>query len=158
MFVSLRLAYVVVPEEMMELLANIRTQMDGFSPVLTQMTMSLFMEEGYFSSYLRRMRAVYGAKRETLVEALAPLASLGWTWSSNPAGMHLLMRHKSGNYVREVARASTLDLALLRAYRARRAQDDGFFLRFGALDPKGLQTGVDELVAVATKMAKLATK
>ena len=158
MFVSLRLAYVVVPEEMMELLANIRTQMDGFSPVLTQMTMSLFMEEGYFSSHLRRMRAVYSAKRETLVGALAPLASLGWTWSSNPAGMHLLLRHKNGNYVRELARASTLDLALLRAYSARRAQGDGFFLRFGALAPKSLQAGADELVAIATKMAKRTIK
>jgi GntR family transcriptional regulator/MocR family aminotransferase len=154
MFVSLRLAYVVVPEELVELLANIRTQMDGFSPALTQMTMSLFMEEGYFSSHLRRMRAIYGAKRTTLVEGLAPLASLGWTWSSNPAGMHLLVRHKSGNYVREVANASTLDLALLSRYRAARAQEDGFFLRFGALDSKSLRTGVDELVALAMKIAK----
>jgi GntR family transcriptional regulator / MocR family aminotransferase len=155
MFVSLRLAYVVVPEELVEMLANIRTQMDGFSPALTQMTMSLFMEEGYFSSHLRRMRAVYGAKRKTLMEGLAPLASFGWTWSSNPAGMHLLMRHRKGNYVREVAKASTLDLALLSRYRAARAQEDGFFLRFGALDSKSLRAGVDELVAVATKVAKL---
>jgi GntR family transcriptional regulator/MocR family aminotransferase len=154
MFVSLRLAYVVVPEELVELLANIRTQMDGFSPALTQMTMSLFMEEGYFSSHLRRMRAIYGAKRTTLVEGLAPLASLGWTWSSNPAGMHLLVRNKSGNYVREVANASTLDLALLSRYRAARAQEDGFFLRYGALDSKSLRTGVDELVALAMKIAK----
>src|SRR5579864_5045375 len=158
MFVSLRLAYVVVPEELVEMLANIRTQMDGFSPALTQMTMSLFMEEGYFSSHLRRMRAVYGAKRKTLVEGLAPLASFGWTWSSNPAGMHLLVRHKNGNYVREVAKASTLDLALLSRYRAARAQEDGFFLRFGALDSKSLRAGVDELVAVATKVARKAGK
>jgi hypothetical protein len=49
-------------------------------------------------------------------------------------------------------------LALLAGYRARRAQDDGFFLRFGALDPKSLQAGANELVAVATKMAKLTIK
>ena len=71
MFVSLRLAYLVVPEELVEPLANIRTQFDGFTPALTQMTMSLFMDEGYFSSHLRRMRAVYGAKRAALVEGLA---------------------------------------------------------------------------------------
>jgi GntR family transcriptional regulator/MocR family aminotransferase len=146
MFVSLRLAYVVVPEELVELLANIRTQMDGFTPVLAQMTMSLFMEEGYFSSHLRRMRGLYGWKRKTLVAGLGPMAAKGWTWSENPAGMHLLLRHKRGDYVREVAKASALDLALLSRYRAARAQDDGLFLRFGALDPDGLQAGIKELV------------
>src|SRR6185437_4516187 len=48
MFVSLRLAYAVVPEELVEPLANIRTQLDGFTPALQQMAMSLFMDEGHF--------------------------------------------------------------------------------------------------------------
>jgi GntR family transcriptional regulator/MocR family aminotransferase len=152
MFVSLRLAYMVAPEELAEPLANIRTQMDGFTPALTQMAMSLFMDEGYFASHLRRMRAVYGAKRKMLVEGLAPLAARGWTWSDNPAGMHLLVRHKSGEHVRAVAKASSLHLALLSEYRAARTQDDGLFLRFGALGPESLQAGVEELVGVAKKM------
>jgi GntR family transcriptional regulator/MocR family aminotransferase len=154
MFASLRLAYVVIPEEFVELLANLRTQMDGFSPALTQMTMGLFMEEGYFSSHLRRMRAVYGAKRKRLVEGLAPLAAEGWRWPENPAGMHLLVRHQRGDYVREVVKASRLDLALLSRYRAARAQDDGLLLRFGALDHDSLQTGAEALVAVATNVAR----
>src|SRR5579859_103071 len=149
MFVSLRLAYVVVPEELIELLANIRTQMDGFSPAVVQMTMTLFMEEGYLSSHMRHMRTLYAAKRKALVDGLAPLATRGWTWSGNPAGMHLLIRHRRGEYVRAIAKASPLELALLSRYRAIRAQDDGLFLRFGALDPESLQAGVDELADVA---------
>jgi len=152
MFVSLRLAYAVVPEELVEPLADIRTQMDGFSPALAQMTMSLFIDEGYFSSHMRNMRSVYALKRKMLVDGLAPLAERGWTWSSNPAGMHLLVRHRRGEYVRKVAKASTLDLALLRRYRASRGQDDGLFLRFGALSPDRLQAGVEELVKAAKKI------
>jgi len=55
MFVSLRLAYLVVPERLVEPLANIRTQLDGFTAPQTQMTMSMFMDEGQFSSHLRRL-------------------------------------------------------------------------------------------------------
>lgn len=153
MFVSLRLAYMVVPEPLVEPLANIRTQMDGFTPALTQMTMSLFMEEGYFASHLRHMRAVYGAKRKALVEGFAPLAALGWIWSDNPAGMHLLVRHKKGDYVRAVAKAGDLDLALLSRYRTARMQDDGLFLRFGALDSASLHAGVKALVAAGAQLA-----
>ena len=152
MFVSLRLAYLVAPEELVEPLANVRTQLDGFTPPHAQMAVSLFMDEGYFSTHLRRMRAAYGAKRAALVEGLAPLAALGWTWSSNPAGMHLLVRHEEGEYVRAVAASAPLDLALLSSYRAARARDDGLFLRFGALDAASLRAGVAALVAAAKKV------
>lgn len=154
MFVSLRLAYVVVPEELVELLANIRTQMDGFGPALAQRTMALFMEEGYFASHLRRMRAVYGAKRKALIDGLAPLIAQGWTWSDNPAGMNLLVRHRNGEYVRRVAHASSLELTLLSRYRTARRREDGLFLRFGALDAQSLRAGVGELATVAAKTSR----
>jgi GntR family transcriptional regulator/MocR family aminotransferase len=151
MFVSLRLAYAVVPEALVEPLANIRTQLDGFTPAVRQMAMSLFMDEGRFSSHLRHMRTVYGAKRAVLVEGLAPLLGQGWSWSSNPAGMHLLIRHALGGYVRAVAASSPLDLALLSSYRVARSGDDGLLLRFGALDAPSLRAGVEALVAAARK-------
>ena len=147
MFVSLRLAYAVVPPQLVEPLADIRTQLDGFSPAFSQMATSLFLDEGHFATHLRRMRVIYGAKREALVEGLAPLASRGWTWPSNPAGLHLLVRHRDGEHVERVAaRAPKLDLARLDAYRARPRSDDGLFLRFGSLDLQGLHQGVAELV------------
>jgi GntR family transcriptional regulator/MocR family aminotransferase len=146
-FVSLRLAYAVIPEGLVERLANVRTQLDGFTPAARQMTMALFMEGGQFSSHLRRMRAVYAAKRTLLVEGLAPLAAYGWTWSRNPAGLHLLVRHEDGDRVRDVAAASSLDLALLSSYRAARRRDDGLLLRFGALDTASLRSGLAALLA-----------
>jgi GntR family transcriptional regulator/MocR family aminotransferase len=155
MFVSLRIAYAVVPEEIVEPLANIRTQMDGFTPAARQMALSLFMDAGHFSTHLRRMRAVYGAKRAMLIEGLAPLAAHGWTWQSNPAGMHLLAAHAKGDYVRAVAAASSLDLALLRSYRMTRARDDGLLLRFGALDAASLQGGIAALLEAADKVKAL---
>lgn len=151
MFVSLRLAYAVVPERLIEPLATIRTQLDGFSPAQSQMTMSLFMEEGHFAAHLRHMRAVYGAKRSALVEGLAPLAARGWTWSNNPAGLHLLVRHPAVRYVRAVAADRSFDLALVSAYRIASAPDEGLFLRFGGLGPAGLQSGIAALAAAARK-------
>jgi GntR family transcriptional regulator/MocR family aminotransferase len=149
MFVALRLAYVVVPDALVEPLANLRTQLDGFTPALAQRTMSLFMDEGYFPLHLRRMRAAYGAKHAALVEGLEPLVARGWSWSDNPAGLHLLVRHRSASRVRALAEASGLDLALLSAYRARPAEGDGLLLRFGGLDLGSVRDGVERLVAAA---------
>jgi hypothetical protein len=58
------------------------------------------------------------------------------------------------NYVRAVAAASSLELALLSSYRVARTRDDGLFLRFGALDTASLQAGVAALVAAANNTSR----
>ena len=140
MFVSLRLAYAVVPQQLVEPLANIRSQLDGFTSVSGQKTMSLFMDEGYFSAHLRRMRGVYAEKRSALMEGLAPLADYGWSWTKSPSGMHLLVRHRKGDLVRRIAKQSSMDLALLTAYRTERGLDDGLFLRYAALNMSAVKS------------------
>ena len=149
MFVSLRLAFAVVPSAVVEPLANLRTQLDGFTTPAHQFAMSLFMDEGHFASHLRRMRAIYRTKRAALIDALGPLRQLGWTWSPASGGMHLLLRHADGRYVRATARASGLDLALLSTYRAGRRSDDGLLLRFGALDASAIVEGASALSRAA---------
>ncbi|HXR97951.1 MAG TPA: PLP-dependent aminotransferase family protein [Terriglobales bacterium] len=149
MYVGLRLAYAVVPEELVEALANIRTQMDGFTPPERQLAMSLFLEEGHFATHLRRMRAVYGAKHAQLTAGLAPLAARGWSWPTEPAGLHLLLRHGDARRVARIAATSGLELARLSAYRLRPGRGDGLMLRFGGLEEAALAGGIKTLVEEA---------
>ncbi|HET7250169.1 MAG TPA: PLP-dependent aminotransferase family protein [Gemmatimonadales bacterium] len=144
-FVSLRLAYLVLPEPLVEPLANLRTQLDGFTPAIPQLTMSAFMDDGHFAPHLRRMRAIYGEKHAQLVAGLRPLAQRGWSWSPNPAGLHLLVRHPSAELVRRVVATSGLALARLSAYRLRPARDDGLLLRYGGLDLEDVCAGAAQL-------------
>jgi GntR family transcriptional regulator/MocR family aminotransferase len=149
MFISLRVAFALVPRSLVEPLANIRTQLDGFTAPWRQMAVSLFMDEGHFASHLRHMRSVYGAKRELLLATLAPMRELGWSWPANAAGMHVMVRHPTVSHVRAVASGSGLDLALLSAYRLRPARGDGLFLRFGALEPRAIGEGARRLLETA---------
>src|SRR5690242_19548436 len=93
------------------------------------------------------MRATYGAKRASMIDGLAPLATRGWTWSENTAGLHLLIRHADRDHVRAGAATPGLDLALMSAYRTVAAPGDGLFLRFGGLDARSLESGVAALAA-----------
>ncbi len=142
MFVSLRLAFAVVPAALVEPLANIRTQLDAFSPPLAQLAMSRFMDAGHFTAHVRRMRGVYAAKCTQITTGLAGLGSGGWTLPDKPAGLQIMLRHPDGALVRRAAAASGLDVALLSSYRKRRARDDGLFLRFGGLTATQIESGI----------------
>ncbi|RDS86301.1 PLP-dependent aminotransferase family protein [Dyella psychrodurans] len=149
MFVSLRLAFAVVPEAMVEQLANIRTQLDAFNAPLIQLAMSRFMDEGHFSTHVRHMRNVYAEKAAVLTEGLKPLANHGWTWEKGTAGLQILLRHPNARQVQRTAEASGLEVHLLNSYRHKPADDDGLLLRFGGLSIPAIHLGVERLVSVA---------
>jgi GntR family transcriptional regulator / MocR family aminotransferase len=149
MFVSLRLAFAVVPETMAEHLANIRTQSDAFTAPLAQLAMSRFMDEGHFSTHVRRMRGVYAAKCAVFAEALTPLADCGWTWENNTVGVQIMLHHSDAQEVRRTAKASGLALHLLSSYRHKLTNDDGLLLRFGGLSFPAIRPGIERLISAA---------
>ena len=151
MFVSLRLAFAVVPESLVEPLANIRTQLDAFSAPLAQLAMSRFMDEGHFSTHVRRMRGVYAEKCAAITEGLAPLADRGWTWEDGTVSVQILLRHPDAREVRRTAEASGLTLHFLNSYRHMPADDDGLLLRFGGLSLPAIRAGVERLVSAALR-------
>jgi GntR family transcriptional regulator/MocR family aminotransferase len=155
MFVSLRLAFAVVPEFMVDPLANIRTQLDAFNPPLTQLTMSRFMDEGHFSTHVRRMRALYDAKRTVVTKGLSPLSSSGWTWDDNTMGVQLMLHHPDARKVLRTAEASGLALHLLSSYRHGIAGNDGLLLRFGGLGIPAVRDGVERLVCASQRIENL---
>jgi GntR family transcriptional regulator/MocR family aminotransferase len=149
MFVSLRLAFAVVPESMVEQLANIRTQLDAFNPPLTQLAMSRFMDEGHFASHVRRMRGLYADKCAVIAAGIAPLSSCGWTWSEHSMGLQIMLHHPDAREVARTAKASGLALHLLSSYRQQPARGDGLLLRFGGLGVSAIRPGLEQLVSAA---------
>jgi GntR family transcriptional regulator/MocR family aminotransferase len=154
MFVALRLAYAVVPAALVEPLANIRTQLDGFTPPVPQIAMSFFMDDGYFATHLRHMRAIYRDKCAALAGGLKPLERHGWRCRGSRAGMHLVVEHPDADYARRVARDSGLDVRTLGSYRAARARGDGLVLRYGGLSIDEIERGCRQLVGAAQTVSQ----
>lgn len=68
LFPGLRLGYVVVPPALVDAFAAARALVDRTPPVLSQMTLALFIQEGHFARHIRRMRKLYQGRRQVLLE------------------------------------------------------------------------------------------
>jgi GntR family transcriptional regulator/MocR family aminotransferase len=66
----LRRGYIVCPPRLAEVVAEQKGSDDRGSPVLDQLVRARVIESGRFDKHLRRMRAIYAARRQTLVDAL----------------------------------------------------------------------------------------
>ena len=145
MFLSLRLAYAVLPAFMVEPLANLRTQLDSFPPLTVQAGLAAFIDEGHLAAHVRRMRAIYAEKRSRLIANLASLADARWDIGPNAAGVHVALFEPDAGMARSVASKSKLSLATLSNYSMRSVKRDGLFLRYGGLPLDVIEVGAAKL-------------
>src|SRR5262249_30152642 len=61
---SLRLGYIIAPEQLVDSLVKIRSTMDQHSSAIDQATLALFIAEGFFLSHIKRMRKIYSERRD----------------------------------------------------------------------------------------------
>ena len=92
LFPSIRLAYLVVPEDQVARFEEVARSIAGASPQLTQAILAAFISEGHFARHIQRMRKLYAGRRQQTAEALAAILGKHVEIDSQPGGMHLILR------------------------------------------------------------------
>ncbi len=92
LFPGLRLAYLVVPETLVERFEQISQTLAGGSPELTQAVVTAFIKEGHFARHIQRMRKLYAQRRKATVAGLESVLGNHLRIDAQPGGMHLILR------------------------------------------------------------------
>lgn len=92
LFPGLRLGYLVAPERLLDRFAAAALHLQSGQSDLAQRTVAAFMRQGHFARHLRRMRALYATRRQTLADATQERFGERVTIALQSGGMHLLAR------------------------------------------------------------------
>ncbi|WP_222842185.1 PLP-dependent aminotransferase family protein [Endozoicomonas montiporae] len=90
LFPALRLGYTILPKELTNVFTQAKMEHSGETPVHIQATTAAFIQQGYFSKHLKRMRVLYAEKLECMLKACEKLTP----WCkihTHGAGMHLVI-------------------------------------------------------------------
>jgi GntR family transcriptional regulator / MocR family aminotransferase len=88
---ALRLGWLVVPHRLVEDVEREKRLADDFSPAIDQLALAEFLRRGDYHRHIRRVRAVYRRRRDSVLTALARhLPDL--EVAGIAAGVHLLLR------------------------------------------------------------------
>lgn len=149
LYPGLRLGYLVLPHAIAADFARATAQATRPGQGIEQRALADFIQRGYYTAHLRRMRARYAARqlalRAALREAFGPSVEL----SGGDAGLHLVMWLPPEIRDTEVAkRAAALGLGLraLGSYTRAPMCCNGLVLGYGNLEEGMLAEGVRRLV------------
>src|SRR5437660_6704023 len=90
LYPSLRIGYLLAPDQLVDPMINIRAVMDQHSPAIDQATLARFMTEGFFLSHIKRMRKLYSDRRDFFIEQFNNLLSKYFILEIPEAGLHFV--------------------------------------------------------------------
>jgi GntR family transcriptional regulator/MocR family aminotransferase len=88
LFPSLRIGFLVLPQELVGPFRRARAAIDGFPAILEQAVLADFIEEGHFGRHVRRMRTIYEERRNVMVESVRRHLSGRMEIGTCDSGMH----------------------------------------------------------------------
>ena len=154
LFASLRLGYMVIPQDLVGRFAAVRYAMDIFPPYLYQEVIADFMREGHFARHIRRMRLLYSSRRRALVDEIRKRLGNIFEIQGTEAGMHLAATFRTDrDDVALATRAAAQGLwlwPLSRGYVTRHARK-GFVLGYGNVGIEAMPAAVEKLRLVLAR-------
>jgi GntR family transcriptional regulator / MocR family aminotransferase len=149
LFPSLRLGYVVAPEDLVEQFLAARFALDIAPATFHQAVLADFIGEGHFARHIRRMRSVYAERRNALLENLRSQLGSVVEIAGAETGMHLSVIQdgiSDHEVCRRGARENLWLVPLSSFYMGKPRQ--GFILGFGS-------TSIQQIPAAVHKLNRL---
>jgi GntR family transcriptional regulator/MocR family aminotransferase len=145
---ALRLGYLVVPANLIEVFAAARALTDLHSPSLEQAVLAEFIAERHYARHIRRMRGIYEERQRILVEEVRRNLKGRLEVAPAEAGMHLigwLPRGIDDRVVSRRAAEANLKLAPVSAYCIEQRLRGGLLFGYTAFNEKLIRQGVKKL-------------
>lgn len=154
---SLRLGYIIAPEQLVDAFVKIRSAMDQHSSPIEQATLARFINEGFFLSHIKRMRRIYSERRDFFIKEFNELLGDRFTLQVPEAGLNIvawLKREEDFVIIKQVTskigvRPSTLSYFCIQA-----KLKPAFVFGFAAWTPRQIRESLVKLALALSKAGK----
>ncbi|MBY4833403.1 MocR-like pyridoxine biosynthesis transcription factor PdxR [Burkholderia dolosa] len=158
LFPSLRLGYVIAPDDLVPAFCGARVLMDRHAPTADQHVLAAFIADGHLDRHIRRVRGVYAAQRALLIDTLGARLPRELAWiQPGDQGMHVVLWLADGiDDLDVVARAAQAGVAVRAASPmfAPGTARPGLVLGFGGFDRAQMEAAAQRLADVVADAAR----
>jgi GntR family transcriptional regulator / MocR family aminotransferase len=156
LFPALRIGYLIAPPSLVNAFVKSSETLAMFSATLYQTALTDFLREGYFARHLRRMRVLYRARRDALLDGLQRNCADVLTVHNADAGLHVATLLARGiddtRALREIAEFGLAANSLSSCYIGLKPRQ-GLLLGFGGSDEGQLSTATRDLGKILRSIA-----
>jgi GntR family transcriptional regulator/MocR family aminotransferase len=155
MFPSLRIAYLVLPPDLVEGFSRGLSELFREGQTMQQAVLARFLNEGHYATHIRRMRAVYSARRDALIHEIRETFGTQLGVIGGDAGLHLVLGLPSqvddASLAEKVFRAGVTTRPLSMWYLRPSKVNRGLMLGYAAVPEAEIPKSFDVLARVVKR-------
>lgn len=151
LFPGLRVGYAVLPPDLVAPFVAAKDLADRQTPILEQRVVAAFLAEGHLERHLRRMRDLYMARREALLNAIREQLPGRADLATSSGGLHILVWLYADVDEHELQfKAAEMGIGVYPAGQCfiRRSEQPGLVLGFGGMDETRIREGIARLAGL----------
>lgn len=149
LYPAMRISYVVLPRPLASSLKIAHSELYRGGNGLTQLTLAEFIREGHYAAHIRKMRLIYGKRRNALTRLIEQELGPEYLSEDSNAGLHLILSLPDS--VDDVALSAELEQMKiltrpLSAYYLRPAPRRGLLLGYACVPEEEIETAFGYIV------------
>ena len=158
LYPGLRIGYMVAPEHLVDTFRTGVAELYREGQLMHQAVLADFIMDGYLTSHVRRMRALYGERRQILIDAIASRFGDSLPVMGDEAGLHLVLGLPDSIDDREVSAAALEAGVIVRSlstyYSCENAARPGLLLGYACVPNDRIAPAFDSLACVIERRVK----
>jgi GntR family transcriptional regulator/MocR family aminotransferase len=154
---SLRLGYIVAPEQLVDSFVKIRSAMDQHSSPIEQATLARFITEGFFLSHIKRMRKIYAERRDFFIKQFNELLGDRFTLQVPEAGLNIvawLKREEDSPIIKRITSEIGVRPSALSFFCIQAKLKPAFVFGFAAWTPTQIRQSLIKLASTLRNHSK----
>ena len=157
LFPGLRIGYMIAPEHLVDTFRTGVAELYREGQLMQQAVLTEFIMDGYLTSHVRRMRALYGERRQILIDAITARFGDALPVMGDEAGLHLVLGLPDHADDREVTAASydagVIVRPLASYYNSETPERRGLLLGYACVPNERIGPAFDTLARVIERTA-----
>jgi GntR family transcriptional regulator / MocR family aminotransferase len=158
LYPGLRIGYMVAPEHLVDTFRTGVAELYREGQLMHQAVLAEFIMDGYLTSHVRRMRALYGERRQILIDAITSRFGDTLTVMGDEAGLHLVLGLPDSIDDREVTAAALERGVIARPLSTYYSQENvahpGLLLGYACVPNNRIAPAFDALACVIERTMK----
>lgn len=149
LYPAMRISYMVLPRPLASRLKIAHSELYRGGNGLTQLTLAEFIREGHYAAHIRKMRLIYGKRRNALTRIIGQELGPEYLCEDSNAGLHLILSLPDS--IDDVALSAELEqlnilTRPLSAYYLRPAMRRGLLLGYGCVPEEEIETAFRHII------------
>jgi GntR family transcriptional regulator/MocR family aminotransferase len=158
MFPTIRVAYLVVPEELVGGFTTAISITGQFPPLLLQVAIADFIADGFFATHLRRMRRLYARRQREFVALCEARLDRWLSVRGSDTGMQVIGRFRQpmdDGEVLAAARRHGVDFVRMSTQYRHAEPEHGMLLGYAGVAQDQMHAGIEKLRAAFLELERV---